>query len=193
MENNGVNWGEVIDFFSKKYIILKAMLNGSEITVNGDSINVMLKSKSKFMLEQKNANKTISDYLQNTTGKTYSINFVDPDKIELVENKEEQIIKNLMEENAKRALENANKPKQEKASNEIGAPKSGNTNRENGNGAQVNNNSDFQGNQNNNGGEAPKRAPTARSLASFSVSNSITEVFATCTSCTESITVISSP
>lgn len=115
MENNEVNWGEIIDFFSKKYIVLKAMLNGSEIAVNGDSINVMLKSKSKFMLEQKNANKTISDYLQNTTGKTYSIAFIEPEKIEPIENKEEQIIKNLMEENAKRALENANKPKQEKA------------------------------------------------------------------------------
>lgn len=116
MENNEVNWGEVIDFFSKKYIVLKAMLNGSEIAVNGDSINVMLKSKSKFMLEQKNANKTISDYLQNTTGKAYSVAFIEPEKIEPIENKEETIVKNLMEENAKRALENASKPKQEKAS-----------------------------------------------------------------------------
>ena len=59
MENNGVNWGEVIDFFSKKYISLRAGLIGSEITVEDNQINVMLKSKSKFMLEQKNANKTI--------------------------------------------------------------------------------------------------------------------------------------
>ena len=67
MENNGVNWGEVVDFFSKKYISLRAGLIGSEITVEGDQINVMLKSKSKFMLEQKNANKTISDIINNTT------------------------------------------------------------------------------------------------------------------------------
>ena len=102
------------NFFSKKYIVLKAMLNGSEISVNGDSIDVMLKSKSKFMLEQKNANKTISEFLHNTTGKTFSVNFVEPDKIEPIENKEELIIKNIIEENAKRALENANKPKEEK-------------------------------------------------------------------------------
>ena len=132
MENNEVNWGEVTDFFSKKYISLKAGLSGSEITVNGDSINVMLKSKSKFMLEQKNADKTISEFLHNTTGKVYSISFIEPEKIEPVENREEQIIKTLMEENAKRALENASKPKQEKqVSNDAPPMKMGFANNQN--------------------------------------------------------------
>ena len=126
MENNGVNWGEVIDFFSKKYISLRAGLIGSEITVEDNQINVMLKSKSKFMLEQKNANKTISDFLNNTTGKTYNISFIEPEKIDFPVNREEAIIKNIMEENAKRALENINKPKEEsKTSKEVPTMKMG--------------------------------------------------------------------
>ncbi len=111
MENNEVNWGEVIDFFSKKYISLKAMLMGSEITINDDSIDVMLKSKSKFMLEQKNANKTISEYLHNTTGKTYAISFIEPEKIENMANKEESIIRNILQENAKKAEDNVQNSK----------------------------------------------------------------------------------
>ena len=126
MENNEINWGEVTDFFSKKYISLRAMLNGSEISVNGDSINVMLKSKGKFMLEQKNADKTISEYLHNTTGKVYNISFVEPEKIEVPVNREEEIIRNILVENAKRAEENSHKPKQENVvSNEIPTMKMG--------------------------------------------------------------------
>lgn len=62
MDNNEVNWGEVIDFFSKKYISLRAMLMGSEISVENDNINVMLKSKGKFMLEQKMLTKLLVNF-----------------------------------------------------------------------------------------------------------------------------------
>mgnify|MGYP003293330840 CR=1 FL=1 len=101
------------------------MLNGSEIKVNGDSIDVMLKSKSKFMLEQKNANKTIIKPMPRPAPVANAISSSGMVKVKhalTIENKEETIVKNLMEENAKRALENASKPKQEKAPQGEGAP-----------------------------------------------------------------------
>ena len=165
MDNNEVNWGEVIDFFSKKYISLRAMLMGSEISVENDNINVMLKSKGKFMLEQKNANKTISEFLHNTTGKTYSIAFLEPDKIEQCENKEETIIKNILAENAKLAEEHAKNPPKE-AKQDIPNMKMGFAPKQNSDNAKPNfvPQQNWNNNQNaENKGE--KRAPRKRSMA----------------------------
>ena len=165
MDNNEVNWGEVIDFFSKKYISLRAMLMGSEISVENDNINVMLKSKGKFMLEQKNANKTISEFLHNTTGKTYSVAFLEPDKIEPRENKEETIIKNILAENAKLAEEHAKNPPKE-VKQDIPNMKMGFAPKQNSDNAKPNfvPQQNWNNNQNSeNQGE--KRAPRKRSMA----------------------------
>ena len=45
MEEKEIIWNEVIDFFAKKYVAIKACLLGSTITLNGDVLNVNLKSK----------------------------------------------------------------------------------------------------------------------------------------------------
>ena len=34
MENNGFNWNEVVDFFSKKYVSSRAAFTGSEAYIN---------------------------------------------------------------------------------------------------------------------------------------------------------------
>ena len=59
VENNEIIWNEVVDFFSKKYVAIKAALGGSTIDIQGDNVNVNLRSKSKFMLEQRNSDKLI--------------------------------------------------------------------------------------------------------------------------------------
>ena len=165
MDNNEVNWGEVIDFFSKKYISLRAMLMGSEISVENDNINVMLKSKGKFMLEQKNANKTISEFFHNTTGKTYSVAFLEPDKIEQCENKEETIIKNILAENAKLAEEHAKNPPKE-AKQDIPNMKMGFAPKQNSDNAKPNFVPQQNWNNNQNAeNQGEKRAPRKRSMA----------------------------
>ena len=116
MENNELNWNDVVDFFSKKYILTRASFMNSQATVENDCVNVKLGAKGKFMLLQKNIDKTVSDYIFNTSGKRYEVNFIEPENEVITNvNREEDIIKKLLEENAKRAqelaLENEKKKK----------------------------------------------------------------------------------
>ena len=97
MENNEIIWGEVVDFFSKKYVAIKAALGGSTIDVQGDVVNVNLKSKSKFMLEQRNSDKLIEEYIRNSFGKNVQVFFKEPEVIEDSLSKEQEIIRNLLE------------------------------------------------------------------------------------------------
>lgn len=113
-----LNWSEVIDFFSKKYILTRAALANSEAKVNANGeIEVNLKTKSKFMLLQKNMDKNIEEYIANTSGKRYKINFIEPSVVEKVTPKEETIVKQLLEENEKRAKEIKESPKSVETSN----------------------------------------------------------------------------
>lgn len=118
MNNNEINWNEVVDFFSKKYILTRASFMNSQATVQDNRVNVTLGAKGKFMLLQKNIDKTVSDYIFNTTGKRYEINFIEPENI--IENtaREDTIIKQVLEENARRAqeiaLENEKNKKEKK-------------------------------------------------------------------------------
>ncbi len=106
MENNELNWNDVVDFFSKKYILTRASFMNSQATVENDCVNVKLGAKGKFMLLQKNIDKTVSDYIFNTSGKRYEVNFIEPENEAIANvNREEDIIKKLLEENAKRAQE----------------------------------------------------------------------------------------
>lgn len=120
MENNELNWNEVVDFFSKKYILTRASFMNSSAVIENDKVNVNLGAKGKFMLLQKNIDKTVSEYIFNTTGKRYEVNFIEPEtNVVNNVNREEDIIKKLLEENAKRAQELAennekNKTKSEK-------------------------------------------------------------------------------
>ena len=107
MENNESLWNEVVDFFSKKYIMTRAAFSGSTANIVGDILDVNLKTKSKFMLEQKNLDKTISDFILNTKGVRYKVNFNENIEIAATEDKENNIVKHLLEENAKRAEEAA--------------------------------------------------------------------------------------
>ena len=125
MENDVVNWNEVVDFFSKKYILTKASFTNSSIQVSNDVINVNLGARGKFMLLNKNVDKTVSDFIFNTTGKRYKIEFFDPDVMSFIENRnnaEDTIVKQMMEDNAKRKLELENQKlveKEEKAKNKL--------------------------------------------------------------------------
>ena len=125
MENNELNWNDVIDFFSKKYILTRASFMNSEATIENDCVNVKLGAKGKFMLQQKNIDKTVSDYIFNTCGKRYEINFIEPENniINNV-NREEDIVKHLLEENAKRAQELAAEAENEKNKKEKSPAKS---------------------------------------------------------------------
>jgi hypothetical protein len=99
VDNNEINWGEVVDFFAKKYVSIKAALAGSNIDVQGDNVCVNLKSKSKFMLEQRNSNKLIEEYIKNSFGKIVNVTFKEQEIVEDSLSKEQEIIRNLMEKN----------------------------------------------------------------------------------------------
>ena len=97
MENNEIIWNEVVDFFSKKYVAIKAALGGSTIDVQGENVNVNLKSKSKFMLEQRNSDKLIEEYIRNSFGRNVQVVFKEPEIIKDSLSKEEEIIRGLLE------------------------------------------------------------------------------------------------
>ena len=50
MEEKEIAWNEVIDFFAKKYISLKGALLGSEAKLDGNTLNVYLKTKGSLYL-----------------------------------------------------------------------------------------------------------------------------------------------
>ena len=107
MDNNEINWGEVVDFFAKKYVSIKAALAGSNIEVQGNDVCVNLKSKSKFMLEQRNSNKLIEEYIKNSFGKVVNVSFREQEIVEDSLSKEQEIIRNLMEKNKQELAERA--------------------------------------------------------------------------------------
>ena len=72
MENKEFNWEEVVDFFSKKYILTRPSFTGSSVEIDGNKLNVTLGNRGKFLLIQKNVDKTVSDFIFNTTGKKIS-------------------------------------------------------------------------------------------------------------------------
>ncbi len=104
MENNGFNWNDVVDFFSKKYVSSRAAFNGSEATINNNVIEVNLKSKSKFIMQQRNMDKLISDFVMNSTGSRYEVKFFEPDIIDS-QPKQDEIIKRMIEQNAAKLAE----------------------------------------------------------------------------------------
>lgn len=115
MENNGFNWNEVVDFFSKKYVSSRVAFSGSEASINGNTIEVNLKSKSKFMMLSRNMDKLISDFVMNSSGTRYEVNFNEPDVVDVMP-KQDEIIRKMMEENLARQAEAGNH-KSEKAQN----------------------------------------------------------------------------
>ena len=108
MENKEFNWGEVVDFFSKKYILTRPSFTGSSAEIVGNKLNVTLGNKGKFLLLQKNVDKTVSDFVFNTTGNRFEVEFFEPDNIDFAMSREQMqdnLIKNMIDENAKRAQE----------------------------------------------------------------------------------------
>ena len=104
MENNGFNWNEVVDFFSKKYVSSRAAFTGSEAYINNNVIEVNLKSKSKFMMLSRNMDKLISDFVMNSSGSRYEVKFNEPDSFDVIP-KQDEIIKKMMEENMAKQAE----------------------------------------------------------------------------------------
>lgn len=122
MEND-IIWSEVVDFFSKKYFLTRAAFSGSEANINGNTLNVNLKTKSKVMLEQKSIDKTVSDFIANTRGVRYNVNFIDPiNSAETNENKQNDIVKKMLEENAKRAAEIQSQSTKQQPDNNASSP-----------------------------------------------------------------------
>lgn len=114
MERNSFEWSSVVDFFSKKYILTRAAFMDSEAVINGNNIDVILKTKSKFILEQKNIDKNITAYLENTTGSKYNINFVESENINTSANEENETIKKAIIETTKIINEIKEREKEEK-------------------------------------------------------------------------------
>ncbi len=110
-----INWSEVVDFFSKKYVLTRASFLNSQAVVEDNIVHVHLGARGKFMLLQKNIDKTVSDYIFHTTGKKYEVDFIEPSgNIETTMSREEDIVKQLLEENSKRMSEISEKEKEKK-------------------------------------------------------------------------------
>ena len=70
---------------------------------------------------QKNIDKTVSDFVFNTTGKRYEFEFIEPDITAFKESRnniEASLTKSIIEENAKRVVELENEKLKEKKAKE---------------------------------------------------------------------------
>ena len=127
MDNKELNWEEVVNFFSKKYILTRASFINSSAQIEGDKLNVHLGSKGRFLLLQKNIDKTVSDFIFNTTGKRLEINFIEPDNSDFIaqrDNAQDSIIKEMIEANEKRIKEVELKKNQEEINKKVRKAKS---------------------------------------------------------------------
>ena len=97
MEEKEIVWDEVIDFFAKKYISLKGALLGSTACLNGDILDIQLKTKGKALLELRNSNRTIEEFVKNTFQRNVTAVFHEPEVVEDSLNKEREIVKNILE------------------------------------------------------------------------------------------------
>ena len=105
MDNKEFNWEEVVDFFSKKYILTRPSFTNSSAEIVDGKINVTLGNKGKFLLLQKNVDKTVSDFVFNTTGKRYEVLFFEPENNNFAVDREQlqdKMIKGMLDENAKK-------------------------------------------------------------------------------------------
>ena len=135
MEEKEIVWNDVVDFFAKKYVSLKGALLGSEAKLDGNVLNVYLKTKGKSILESRNSNKTIEELIKNTCNKFVNVVFHEPEVIEDSLSKEREIVKSIMEaqqlaeqkhkeeEEAKRAKAQAEKEKREQNKLQVGDDK----------------------------------------------------------------------
>ena len=153
MEEKEIIWDDVIGFFAKKYITIKAALSGSTIDTQGDIVNVHLKSKSKFMLEQKNSDKLIEEFIKNSFNKNVHVVFHENMMVEDSLNKEREIVKNILEKQQKELEQRKEEKPKIQAAPQNAAPNI-QTNQVPSNNFQ--NNKPQAGNANNQGGEAPK-------------------------------------
>ena len=97
MEEKEIVWDEVIDFFAKKYISLKGALLGSTACLNGNILNIQLKTKGKALLELRNSNRTIEEFVKNTFQRNVTAVFHEPEVVEDSLNKEREIVKSILE------------------------------------------------------------------------------------------------
>ncbi|MBQ7763888.1 hypothetical protein IJ384_00825, partial [bacterium] len=169
MENNGLNWNEVVDFFSKKYVSSRGAFSGSEASINNNVLEVNLKSKSKFIMLSRNMDKLISDFVMNSTGNRYEVKFNEPDVVEVIP-KQDEIIKRMLEENAAKAAkvaqttantENLKASKEVKVNTMPEGYKAGNTANSAPKAPVTNNAPTWQPPT---GNEAPRRTPRKRNL-----------------------------
>ena len=129
MEEKEIVWDEVIDFFAKKYISLKGALLGSTACLNGDILDIQLKTKGKALLELRNSNRTIEEFVKNTFQRNVTAVFHEPEVVEDSLNKEREIVKSILEaqqlaeqkhkeEEAKKAQVEKEKKEQKRMQNE---------------------------------------------------------------------------
>ena len=97
MEEKEIVWDEVIDFFAKKYISLKGALLGSTACLNGNILDIQLKTKGKALLELRNSNRTIEEFVKNTFQRNVTAVFHEPEVVEDSLNKEREIVKSILE------------------------------------------------------------------------------------------------
>ena len=129
MEEKEIVWDEVVDFFAKKYISLKGALLGSTACLNGDILDIQLKTKGKALLELRNSNRTIEEFVKNTFQRNVTAVFHEPEVVEDSLNKEREIVKSILEaqqlaeqkhkeEEAKKAQVEKEKKEQKRMQNE---------------------------------------------------------------------------
>ncbi len=112
-----INWGEIIKYCSEKHKSLKACLAGSNIDIGDNVVNVSLKSKSKFILEQKKADLMVEKYIKDKFNTDMKIVFKEENYIDDSLNKEKEIVKSILEDQTVNEKKKTEKTKEDTTNN----------------------------------------------------------------------------
>ena len=83
-------WSSIIEYMAYKYPLTKALLKDSTVSMDNNTIKVILPLKGKQVLKTRKIDIAISEILQNIFNKKYKIEFEEKDDADFVKKLEEQ-------------------------------------------------------------------------------------------------------
>ena len=75
------DWNDILGHLSKRVPVIKAFLKGSNIDIKDGNINTHLNYKGKTLLEKQGINVKITNFIKDTYGKNYKVNFIEENTI----------------------------------------------------------------------------------------------------------------
>ena len=111
------NWKDIIIYLGYRHPVTKILLNSSRIIINNNEFNIVLSMQGAKILEARNFNRTLEEFLKNVYERDFKVNITEDIDLEAVKKcaAHNQAIKDKIVEDALKAAKENNKDKDKKA------------------------------------------------------------------------------